>query len=67
MAVVFLEEFWSSPFGIIIVGLFVGVAAVLLIRGLVKLFKPSPKTFGMPRGVPRAKSLNYPDKGRLYT
>ena len=57
------EEFWSSPVGIIIVGLIVGLVAILAIRGVVKLASRSKTNAAKPQGdIPRAKSMNYPDK-----
>jgi hypothetical protein len=57
------QEFWLSPLGIIIIGLAVGVVAILIIRGLMRSAKwvVRKRPAAKPRGAPRAKSMNYPD------
>lgn len=56
------EEFWAGPLGIALIGLIVGVVVILCVRGLMKLARRPAKPAVMPPGVPRAKSLNYPEK-----
>lgn len=60
------EQFWSSPLGIIFIGLIVGVVVVLLIRACWGLRNSSrrrvPKYVPPPKGVPRAESTTFREK-----